>query len=499
MLICLLVNSNCKENLNSYTIYTLKDLSETYFNLTNKIVVLKYVNDIQRVYNSSINFVFRYGEKSSTKVYIYDSLDKINQTENGFVDYLNETTLKGKQILKISYEEPFYKDNSIYYIVLYDNSQQYSDYVYVVNSLKDSTFENEFSFKLNCSEEITFNFMIQKSTSTYLHYQTSGTTTTIYYYNNYFITIRNDKGEKVIYEYGSGISGYVYIEPNRKYYAQITIKHNTITAIRNKPEFLLNYEEYRGNILLQDNSEIYKRILYRQHFYFFKDISDLNIGQSITFKINIGSGNIYQTTSFYFKLYTSNNFDSLIRSFPYSRNGFGNQIITNSTNNFTLKVRKKYKTDKGLLFGVFIENDGNIVLVPNYLILKAEKSNETEEKITESSYSESQTLILLIAIVGFIIVIIIISLFIYWCYLKSKRSNRNRSNYIQPQQNFQNNQYPPPPPNNNYNNYNNINNNYDNSGVNNNNTGTDSNNNDNKIETKSEPVYDPPITSINES
>ena len=465
---------------------------------------MKYVNNIERAYNSSINFVFRYGEKSSTKVYIYDSLDKINQTESGFVNYLKETTLKGIKCLKISYEEPFYKDNSIYYIVLYDISQQYSDYVYVVNSLKDLTFGNEFSYKLNCTEELIFNFMIQKSTSTYLHYQTVETVTTMYFYRNYYIKIINDKGEALFAKNGGGISGYVKIEPNRKYYAQISIKQNTITSssLLNKPEFLLNYEEYNENILLQGNSEIRKRILCSQHFNFFKDISDLSTYESITFKGTTDTSYIYQKISFYFQFYESNNFSSLINSFPSNKDGFDNQIKTDSIGSFNLKVKKQYASQKGLLFGVFIEAKDGMELHPQYLTIKAEKSNGKEEGgkeerggitdigVKDSSHSESSTSVVLISIVGFVIFVIIVSICIYWCNYANKR---NRSNYVQPQQNYQDNQYPSPTPNNNY-----INNDY-NSGVNHN-TGTDYNNYYNKVETKNEAVYDyPPCPPINEN
>lgn len=50
--------------------------------------------------------------------YYYDSVDKIQRGDNGFINYLYETSLKGTRYLRISYDDSFYKNQATYYIVL---------------------------------------------------------------------------------------------------------------------------------------------------------------------------------------------------------------------------------------------------------------------------------------------------------------------------------------------------------------------------------------------
>ena len=76
---------------NSFTTMKLEDLKEMQFSLK-KYVIFEYDNREQRIFNSSINFIFNTGNKPSTNVYIYDSLDKIIKTDSGFINYLNKTT-----------------------------------------------------------------------------------------------------------------------------------------------------------------------------------------------------------------------------------------------------------------------------------------------------------------------------------------------------------------------------------------------------------------------
>ena len=63
-------------------------------------------------------------------IYIYDSLDQIKRGDSGFINYLYETSLKGTKYFIISYDDSFYKDKSTYYIVLYDISTKYIDYIF---------------------------------------------------------------------------------------------------------------------------------------------------------------------------------------------------------------------------------------------------------------------------------------------------------------------------------------------------------------------------------
>ena len=64
------------------------------------------------MFNSSIYFIFDIGQRASTKVYIYDSLDKIKRGDSGFINYSHETSLKETKYFKISYDDIFYRDKS---------------------------------------------------------------------------------------------------------------------------------------------------------------------------------------------------------------------------------------------------------------------------------------------------------------------------------------------------------------------------------------------------
>jgi len=496
ILILLFTNSSSKDN--SFTIIKLRDLTETSFSLNNQVIVLYYENNIQRIYNSSINLVFKYGEKSSTKVYIYDSLDKINNIkDNIFIDYLKETSLKDTKCIQISHDDSFYKDNCTYYIVLYDYSLSYSDSVYVINSLKYLTFENEFFYRINCSSELTFNFLIQKNYLTYLHYQTSGTGVSLFG-NTYYINITNENGEILLNKKSDETSDYVRIEPNMKYFASITINIGTYSQyyFPQKPEFLLNYEKYGYNILLEDEREVKRRILSPQHFSFFKNISNLSIDdESIVFSGNFN--NYFLKSLFYIKFYQSDDFYSLVSSFPSDKKDFDYQVGNlDSSLSFKIEIKRIYNSQKGVLFGFFIESNENFYInsVNNYINIKCEKAKkdhddtDKEERIesddNDKENSSYDILWIIIGILAFFIFIIILCCCIIF---NNNKNNIQQSNYNKYQYN-----------NSNYN-YNNKNVNYNQNNYSNNEY---NNYNCNKVTTNNEVVYDyppPPFPAINEN
>ena len=100
ILIYLITNSITKDN--SFNTIKLEDLKTTPFSMNNKYIIFEYDNHIKTEFNSSINFIFSVGKKSSTKVYIYDSLDKISMTDDGFEGYLNKTTLDSTKCFLIT-------------------------------------------------------------------------------------------------------------------------------------------------------------------------------------------------------------------------------------------------------------------------------------------------------------------------------------------------------------------------------------------------------------
>jgi hypothetical protein len=239
IIIFLIANSNTKDS--SLTTIKLKDLTKTPFSMTEQYIIFEYENK-EREFNSSINFIFYKSEKPSVKAYIYDSLDKIKINGSKFENYLFEMSLDTKDYIKISYDDDFYKDNCIFYIVLYDSSRTYNDTIYVVNSLKYLNFDNEITFGNDFP--ISFNFLIQKDFQTYLHYQIKKVAII---YSSIYINITNEKGEVLVNKNFDSVSDYIKIEPNVKYYAHIRISKNILTELTSGT-FCLKYEKYKNNM-----------------------------------------------------------------------------------------------------------------------------------------------------------------------------------------------------------------------------------------------------------
>ena len=344
------INSNIDDE--SYTPIRLQDFTKINFNLNNEYLVFEYNNNIDKLFNLSIFFIFGEGKKASTKVYIYDSLKKIKRGESGFINYLYQTSLKESKYFKISYDDSFYKDQMTYYIVLHDISSPYSDFIYVLNSLNFFPLEEELSYNMPLDEYLLFNFIIQKNSSTYLHYQGRGIHTMLYEYA-YIFRIKNEKDETFIDGQSTGLSGYVKIEPNIKYYVQVVIAKKD-----NPTEFMLSFEKYKENHLLEYGKEKDIRVLYAQHFSFFKNISNLTVNDTMKFNIKIDwSG--FHTDNIYIKYYELENFENLVDTFPSNREDFDSQIGSlNNGGNFNYDLIKKYNSQKGVLIGIFIDDPG---------------------------------------------------------------------------------------------------------------------------------------------
>ena len=60
------INSNISDN--SFNIIKLQDFTKINFNLNNEFLVFEYYNNIYKLFNSSIYFIFDIGQRASTKV-----------------------------------------------------------------------------------------------------------------------------------------------------------------------------------------------------------------------------------------------------------------------------------------------------------------------------------------------------------------------------------------------------------------------------------------------
>ena len=68
----------------------------------------------------------------------------------------------------------------------------------------------------------------------------------------------------------------------------------------------MNYDKYKNNILIKDDTEIKRTVLYPQNYKFFKSISDLEVNDTI---IISGYSSIYNTSrDLRIKIYTKNDF-----------------------------------------------------------------------------------------------------------------------------------------------------------------------------------------------
>ena len=434
ILICSIAKTS--PNINSYSTIKLKDLTEREFSMSKDFIIFEYENKEPRIYNSSINFFFNKGGIFSTKLYIYDSLDKIQRDssiDHKFINYLYETSLKNKKQIKISYDDDFYRDNCTFYLVLYDKLYGIynKDTIYVVNSLKYLDFGDEITF--THSDSILFNFLIEKNFSTYLHYQTklAGRNGTFY-----DISILDEEGEELINGRFNSLSGYIKIEPYVRYYAHI----NFLEDINfNSKTFSLNYEKYKNNILIQDENEIDRTVISAQNYTFFKSISNLTINESIILKCYF-SGH-FPEHEFYLKIYDSDDFESLVDSFPTDKTGFDYKLeLEEKYSVFEYKFKKLNESQIALLFGVFVGEEYSLKREPKiYLrVYKPEPKSDEEDSdsgdVTDSTdnkngLSLSIGWIIFIVVISVIIVGSVIAILIYLYHAK-KRNNYQLKNDV---------------------------------------------------------------------
>ena len=357
-------------------------------------------------------------------------MDKIKINGSKFDDYLFETSLDTKDCLKISYDDDFYKDNCIFYIVLYDSSRTYNDIIYVVNSLKYLNFDNEITFGSHFP--ISLNFLIQKDFPTYLHYQTrNGNFIPSYIY----INITNEEGEELVNKNFDSVSDYIKIEPNVKYYAHIRISKNILTDLASGA-FCLNYEKYKNNILVKDENEVKRLILSPQNYTFFKNISNIAVKESIIVN-GLYNGN-YGRHYIYFKKYKSDDFESLVDSFPTNKEGFDGVLGQGEGfNNFSYDIKKENDSQKGILIGFFIENSntymplgsGNVSL-NIYKIINDDDENPNSEVIKPDTIKKSS---LSIGWILFIVImsLIIVAIVIWVIYERVKKRKKIIQNLLQ--------------------------------------------------------------------
>ena len=259
---------------NSYLIKKLNNFQKTHFNLNNNVLIFEYLNDIKMTFGGgSIFFIFEKGYKPSTNIYLYDSYNKIEKGEIGFNNSIYNTTLKETQYFEIKSENEFFKKNITYYLLLYDISNSYEDYIYVVNTLDYFPLYNfqTISFVQKIDKQLNFNFIIPKHSYGYLHYQTRKDPfnvlgTSSYYY----FKIVDGNGTIFIDNQINGVADYIKLDYNLEYYIQIAIIRSRYYYIK-PSSFLLSFTNYSENFLLKDD-DIYLEVFYLHNIILFLKI-----------------------------------------------------------------------------------------------------------------------------------------------------------------------------------------------------------------------------------
>ena len=275
------------------------------------------------------------------------------------------------------------------------------------------------------SHELHFNFIIQETNSKYFYYQAIETTG-YYVEPTAYFKITNEKGEKFFDDKTWGLSGYIKIEPYIKYYLEITLykKDRTDDKI-----FMLNFTNYGSNILLEEGEKVERNILYVQHIKYFKDISNLTTNDTMNFKFKILKSN-YHCESFYIKYYDSNDFTKLEKSFPNKSEEFDNKIgYLKEGGTFKYELKKKYNSQKGVLFSVFIEKyDSYWAIKPTTIYVSVnDNSEDDEEKKSTDKNSDSDKTDNIAEISVSVVVGIVVLGTIFFAVIHVRRKNSSDS------------------------------------------------------------------------
>ena len=225
----------------------------------------------------------------------------------------------------------------------------------------------------------------------------------------------------------------------------ITINQKNVCDFNNTA-FSLRFEKYKNNILIENDSEIIRKVLSPQYFTFFKSISNLSVNDSIVFEDG-STNNTLQKNILCAKIYKSHDFYSLYNSFPTDKNGFDIKLGTvEHWGSFSYKIKKQDDTQKGILFGFFIEaEDSTLPLHSSDIRLRAYKAeknidenyknnngrsdgrdwgwdNTEKDENRASDSSKPFPIAMIIAIV----VIFIGIIFLIICCVLNSQKNRNR-------------------------------------------------------------------------
>ena len=230
-------------------------------------------------------------------------------------------------------------------------------------------------------------FRINIDTELYFHYQARQLSGVLY--NDAYHFIVRDESDKIYFnDQCSGINKYLKMKPHFNYYVQVYVFQNphvqTISQVK------LSFSKYGEKYWLQDGNTLKIDILKSQYFLFFKNISHFEISEPIYFKVHIDDSK-NDKEHFYIKYYDSDDFEKIKDSFPCSKNQFDIKIgYLQNGGDFNYNIEKNNYSQKGILLGVFIDNDFLTGIEPTSLYINVtNKEEKSEEEIEEEEEEEN--------------------------------------------------------------------------------------------------------------
>ena len=343
------------------------------------------INEINNSTNNK-SLYNNYKNNLNERISFKNKLYNFNVKKDGqYINYLKSADLNANNnCFQIFSDETFYKDNSFYYLLLYNQIKigtYFSNSISVINSLSYYPLENDtlidYIYNYFLGTDTNINFILEKENSTFLHCQSKG----INYKNKfYYFQIKNEKGETFIDSYYNAMSEYIRIEPFVKYYIRIIILKMDNKEYSAKREIMLNFQKYKNNFLVDNKIETKVRIYSEQNLTFFFKITDVDIGKIIFFMIyNLGEAS--HETTVYYNYYDSDNFEELINYFPTEKNKFDNYY---GKGNVYFKILRKESSPAAILIGLFIKRLSKSQEINPFNISAKIEREEDRKKKTET-------------------------------------------------------------------------------------------------------------------
>ena len=193
----------------------------------------------------------------------------------------------------------------------------------------------------------------------------------------------------------------------------------------------MNYEQYKNNILVRDEKSISRTIISAQNYNFFKSLLNLTINESIIFSGSYYG--LYLKNEFYIKIYESDDFESLVDSFPIDKDDYDSKIEAKEDyDHFGYELKKVNESQKGVLFGIFVDGEHSFSRRDPKIYFsiykeqpKSDEEDPTSEDDTDNTDNKKESSlstgwIIFIVIISVVIVGIVIIILVHLYHAKKR-------------------------------------------------------------------------------